>query len=250
MGGSDEQSQKRSRGNRPARTDLQLSEKRETADNLSAVFSVSSKHVGRTLLEPTHRASESSGQISLFQLSPHELSSSVQLSLFGNADNVKTIRDLTPDINSNFELRRQVLQHLTEYQNGTFSLLGEDISPFPSNYLDKSAEPSSNSYHVVESDDGNAADNVILEVSDSSDKNDSERVDKFPQQENEVEESNETLPSPETTPVKPHKNVAFSVFKPEIPAEQRHNYRISDMRLGDGTASERYSANILSLIHI
>lgn len=247
MGGSDEQSQKRSRGNRPARTDLQLSEKRETADNLSAVFSVSSKHVGRTLLEPTHRASESSGQISLFQLSPHELSSSVQLSLFGNADNVKTIRDLTPDINSNFELRRQVLQHLTEYQNGTFSLLGEDISPFPSNYLDKSAEPSSNSYHVVESDDGNAADNVILEVSDSSDKNDSERVDKFPQQENEVEESNETLPSPETTPVKPHKNVAFSVFKPEIPAEQRHNYRISDMRLGDGTASERYSANIAAI---
>ena len=52
---------------------------------------------------------------------------------------------------------------------------------------------------------------------------------------------------PETTPAKPHKNVAFSVFKPEIPAEQRHNYRISDMRLGDGTASERYSANIAAI---
>ena len=49
-------------------------------------------------------------------------------------------------------------------------------------------------------------------------------------------------------PPKPRKErVRFTTLHPEIPAEQRHNFRITDPELGYGTASEKYAANVAAI---
>jgi len=49
-------------------------------------------------------------------------------------------------------------------------------------------------------------------------------------------------------PPKPRKErVRFTTLHPEIPAEQRHNFRITDPELGYGTPSEKYAANVAAI---
>lgn len=49
-------------------------------------------------------------------------------------------------------------------------------------------------------------------------------------------------------PPKPRKErVRFTILHPEIPAEQRRNFRITDPELGYGTASEKYAANVAAI---
>ena len=49
-------------------------------------------------------------------------------------------------------------------------------------------------------------------------------------------------------PPKPRKErVRFTTLHPEISAEQRHNFRITDPELGFGTASEKYAANVAAI---
>ena len=49
-------------------------------------------------------------------------------------------------------------------------------------------------------------------------------------------------------PPKPRKErVRFTTLHPEIPAGQRHNFRITDPELGYGTASEKYAANVAAI---
>ena len=50
------------------------------------------------------------------------------------------------------------------------------------------------------------------------------------------------------SPPKPRRErVAFTVLHPEIPAEERHNFRITDPELGYGTRSEKYAANVAAI---
>ena len=56
------------------------------------------------------------------------------------------------------------------------------------------------------------------------------------------------LPPTELAPPKPRRDrVRFTTLHPEIPAEQRHNFRITDRELGYGTASEKYAANVAAI---
>ena len=41
--------------------------------------------------------------------------------------------------------------------------------------------------------------------------------------------------------------VVFTTLHPEIPADQRHNFRITDSELGYGTRSEKYAANVAAI---
>jgi DNA methylase len=54
------------------------------------------------------------------------------------------------------------------------------------------------------------------------------------------------LPMP-VLPKPKQQRAHFAVLHPEIPAAQRHQYRISDPQLGDGTASQRYTNNIAAI---
>lgn len=80
------------------------------------------------------------------------------------------------------------------------------------------------------------------------------------QQESELDETAQTIPelTPEAEPAeeksaslappKPRRErVAFTVLHPEIPAEERHNFCISDPELGYGTRSEKYAANVAAI---
>lgn len=48
-------------------------------------------------------------------------------------------------------------------------------------------------------------------------------------------------------PRKKQERIHFTALHPEIPKEQRHNFRISDPQLGNGTASEKYAANVAAI---
>ena len=62
------------------------------------------------------------------------------------------------------------------------------------------------------------------------------------------EPPSEEEPTAILTPPKPrHERITFSTLHPEIPAEQRHNFHITDMALGDGTRSEKYAANVAAI---
>ncbi|MCH5353649.1 MAG: DEAD/DEAH box helicase family protein [Acutalibacter sp.] len=67
------------------------------------------------------------------------------------------------------------------------------------------------------------------------------------------EQATPNLPAEEERPAalappKPNRErVVFSALHPEIPADQRCNYRITDMALGNGTPSEKYAANVAAI---
>lgn len=54
-------------------------------------------------------------------------------------------------------------------------------------------------------------------------------------------------PAPLAPPKPRRERVAFTVLHPEIPAEERHNFRITDPELGYGTRSEKYAANVAAI---
>lgn len=69
------------------------------------------------------------------------------------------------------------------------------------------------------------------------------RIDLVPEaQELPAEKENVLAP-----PKRKRERVLFSTLHPEIPAEQRHNYRITDPQLGVGTPSEKYAANTAAI---
>lgn len=84
------------------------------------------------------------------------------------------------------------------------------------------------------------------------------RVFPTPSQDNFAPEPVADIPAPEELPAEEEKialappkprreRITFSVLHPEIPADQRHNFRITDMSLGDGTRSEKYAANVAAI---
>lgn len=61
------------------------------------------------------------------------------------------------------------------------------------------------------------------------------------------EPAEKETPAPLTPPKPKRERVAFTTLHPEIPAEQRHNFRITDKELGAGTRSEKYAANVAAI---
>ena len=67
----------------------------------------------------------------------------------------------------------------------------------------------------------------------------SDRVDEMLRQATAVEQ-----PAVLAPPQQRRERVEFSVLHPEIPAEERHDFRITDRSLGYGTPTEKYNANV------
>lgn len=61
------------------------------------------------------------------------------------------------------------------------------------------------------------------------------------------EPAEQTQPAPLAPPKPRRERVAFAMLHPEIPAEERHTFRITDPELGYGTRSEKYAANIAAI---
>ncbi|ANU54976.1 N-6 DNA methylase [Acutalibacter muris] len=117
----------------------------------------------------------------------------------------------------NYAWRKTAFENLCAFREGTFSLFGEKKVP---------------------------------------------RVLPTPSQDNSVPEPVVDVPAPESPPEEPpaeeekitlappkprRERITFSTLHPEIPAEQRHNFHITDMALGDGTRSEKYAANVAAI---
>ena len=63
-----------------------------------------------------------------------------------------------------------------------------------------------------------------------------------------VREPAEKEQSPELAPPRPKRErITFAPLYPEIPADQRRNFRITDPDLGHGTRSEKYAANVAAI---
>lgn len=62
-----------------------------------------------------------------------------------------------------------------------------------------------------------------------------------------AQEPAETEIAPPPPPVRQSGKVAPSVLYPEIPKEERHDYHITDDRIGVGTPSERYAHNVAAI---
>ena len=69
------------------------------------------------------------------------------------------------------------------------------------------------------------------------------RIDLMPESQ-EIPAEKETVLAP---PKPKRERVLFSTLHPEIPAEQRHNFRITDPQLGVGTPSEKFAANAAAI---
>ncbi len=63
----------------------------------------------------------------------------------------------------------------------------------------------------------------------------------------EVPEQELPLEGPLAAPKPRRERVVFTTLHPEIPAEQRRNFRITDPELGHGTRSEKYAANVAAI---
>ncbi len=67
----------------------------------------------------------------------------------------------------------------------------------------------------------------------------------------EVAEEAEVLPAETEKPLAPPKprpqHIRFETLHPEIPADQRRNFRITDQELGFGTPTEKYNANVAAI---
>ena len=57
----------------------------------------------------------------------------------------------------------------------------------------------------------------------------------------------EEPPNALASPRPKRERIVFSTLHPEIPADQRHNFHITDMALGDGTRSEKYADNAAAI---
>ncbi|MFR8781469.1 MAG: hypothetical protein ACLVGM_09965 [Oscillospiraceae bacterium] len=72
-----------------------------------------------------------------------------------------------------------------------------------------------------------------------------------PPTETEVEVSGPEVPAEEETalpaPKPMQERVRFAPLHPEIPAQQRHDFRITDWALGVGSKAEKYAANVAAI---
>lgn len=63
----------------------------------------------------------------------------------------------------------------------------------------------------------------------------------------EREPAEEKQPANLAPPKPKRERMVFTTLHPEIPAGQRHNFRITDAELGHGTRSEKYAANVAAI---
>lgn len=87
-------------------------------------------------------------------------------------------------------------------------------------------------------------------VAHADDRYQQEHADRCELAENEPEPKKtvEKEQSAVLAPPKPKReHVVFTTLHPEIPADQRRNFRITDAELGHGTRSEKYAANVAAI---
>lgn len=141
-----------------------------------------------------------------------------------------------------YDFQKRAFKHMTAYLNGTFSLFSEKKepaaipekaeeapSPTPAQDVDLPSETEMPDYGEWEKGE----DDEVTHV----------RIDLVPESQ-EIPAEKETVLAP---PKPKRERVLFSTFHPEIPAEQRYNFRITDPQLGVGTPSERFAANAAAI---
>ena len=146
--------------------------------------------------------------------------------------------------------RERVLEAMQAYQAGTFSVFGRDHSlrPLPIITEQTSQPVQEDPFDDIDPEQirQNLAQRGIVngEVIDP----DALESDPFIQQ---VVADTEAAQEP-TAPIPPQpkskrERITFDPLHPEIPREQRSNFRITDPELGYGTASEKYAANFAAI---
>lgn len=170
-----------------------------------------------------------------------------------------------------YDSRKAGIEAMREYLDGTYSVFHEKQSLEPFQELSVPEEQTQRqeiadyleeSGYVVSDE---VLDEGISEYAAHGDKGDNQDIADFIEDEilsdegesdlsdiEETAEPNEELPAQKEqtalAPPKPKRErVVFTTLHPEIPAEQRHNFRITDTRLGYGTPGEKFAANAAAI---
>ena len=138
---------------------------------------------------------------------------------------------ITPEEDRLYASRKRALSYVSDWKSGTFSLFRGLPQPKP----------------------------VLLPPAQKEAVETSAPPADLPAEKKKLEEAAPTLDSESAAivageppvqlapPRQRQERAHFAVLHPEIPAEQRHQHRITDPHLGDGTASQRYANNIAAI---
>ena len=184
-----------------------------------------------------------------------------------------------------YDRRKEGFEALSAFREGTFSLFGEKKAPIRvhgtmvttpeeisahSEIEDESleeAEPSTQRDEVAGylEDAGYVVSNEMLDTGiseyaahggkgnaqDIADYIEDELLSDEPESDlsdiAQDEPAEEEMPAALAPPKPKQERVVFTTLHPEIPAEQRHNFRIEDSRLGYGTPGEKFAANAAAI---
>jgi N12 class adenine-specific DNA methylase len=169
-----------------------------------------------------------------------------------------------------YDSRKAGIEAMREYLDGTYSVFNEKkslepLQEFPAleeqtqrqeiaDYLEESGYVVSEELvdvgiseyaaHGGKGDNQDIADYIEDEILSDEGEPDLSDIE-------ETAEPSEKLPAQKEqvlAPPKPKRErVVFTTLHPEVPAEQRHNFRITDTRLGYGTPGEKFTANTAAI---
>ena len=146
--------------------------------------------------------------------------------------------------------RERGMEAMRAYQAGTFSVFGRDHTLRSLNGVPKQVESQEQEDTFDEIDPEQIRQNLAQRGIVNGEVVDPEALvsDPFIQQVVANAEAAQELSAPIPPQPKPKRElITFEPLYPEIPKEQRTNFRITDPELGYGTASEKYAANVAAI---
>ena len=171
----------------------------------------------------------------------------------------------TAQDNRFYESRKKGIEYLTAYRDGTFSLFGAKKEIMTARELPAEKEETAAPVPEPETEQDSGLQVIKREIVQTPlfevelvqvhvpqpDEPSSENVEHsevLPVGIDLVLSENPTpadnIPAP---PAQRRERVNFSILQPEMPSEQRRNFRITDPRLGEGTPSEKFSNNMAAI---
>lgn len=136
----------------------------------------------------------------------------------------------TPQDDRHYQSRKTGLENMQAYRAGTYSVFNraQTLQPLSSDAETMAEEPEPPKPELPMTPDEEVQDNASQNA--------------------EPKEPAEKEQSAVLTPPKPKRErVVFTTLHPEIPADHRRNFRITDSELGHGTRSEKYAANVAAI---
>ncbi|MDY4507656.1 MAG: SNF2-related protein [Candidatus Faecousia sp.] len=149
-----------------------------------------------------------------------------------------------------YQERERGMEAMQAYQAGTFSVFGRDHTLRPLNGVPKQVEPQEQEDTFDDIDPKQIRENLAQRGIVNGKLVAPEALDKDPfiQQVAADAAAAQEPAAPIPPQPKPKKErITFEQLYPEIPRDQRTNFRITDPELGYGTASEKYAANVAAI---